>query len=155
MTTLTSPVTGAAISGLTSPSYTVTSVAAQAANQKSWNITALGGTQSGVDAHSLSRPFTFTMQHPKRPAVVGTVNAIAQTVSQVPVNSYVYRTRKGVTPVSGLSVNRISSAETTVNVPAGSELSDLVNLRAMLSCHVGCLTQIVDQIDDAIVAGSN
>ena len=58
---LTSPITGAAVTGLTSPTYTVAVDTPPNTWSKQWAVTALGGTQTGVDtSSSASRPFTLT-----------------------------------------------------------------------------------------------
>jgi hypothetical protein len=57
----TSPVTGAAQSGLTAPTYTLTADVAPAQNAKQYAVTALGGTQTGVISHSVAAPFTLAM----------------------------------------------------------------------------------------------
>lgn len=56
--TLTSPITGAAQTGFTSPTYTLTSDLAPDNNGKQVAVTALGGTQVGVTTHSVAAPFT-------------------------------------------------------------------------------------------------
>jgi hypothetical protein len=61
----TSPVTGAAQTGLTSPTYTLSTDVAPSINGKQHAITALGGTQTGVNSHSVAAPFTCTFVRPQ------------------------------------------------------------------------------------------
>jgi len=62
---ITTPITGAAQTGLTSPTYTNVGMAGPDANVKQVAVTALGGTQTGVDVHSVARPFTISFWWPK------------------------------------------------------------------------------------------
>lgn len=52
--TLTSPITGAAQTGFTTPTYTHVSDVAPEANGRQVAVTALGGTQTNVIAHSVA-----------------------------------------------------------------------------------------------------
>jgi len=61
----TNPVTGAAQTGLTSPTYTLVADIAPDVNGRQWAVSALGGTQTGVRTHSASDPFTITVMRPK------------------------------------------------------------------------------------------
>jgi hypothetical protein len=74
--TLTSPITGAAQTGLTAPTYTHTPDVAPAASGRQVAVTALGGTQTGVLAHTVSSPFTLTFFKPSVSKVLGKVNLI-------------------------------------------------------------------------------
>ncbi len=148
----TSPVTGAAQTGLTSPTYTITVDTAPAPNAKQWAITALGGTQTGVDAHSVARPFTLTMFKPLVARVLGVINALTGRVSNVPMNVYTVITRKGVTPLAGQpSVTAV--LETRLAIPAGADIADPANLRAALSAHFGAIAQQSAGIGDTTVNG--
>lgn len=146
-----SPVSGATVPGLTSPTYTLTADKAPNAYSSQWAVTAKGGTQTNVDTSSASRPFTFTFQ---RPANVRILAAVDQNnvLRVVPVNNYVARTRKGVTPLAG-QMSRIMMIETSFGVPAGSDLADPDNLAAGVSLHVGLLSQMSSGIVDTLKTG--
>lgn len=101
MITLPGSITGAAQTGFTSPTYTTSPDAAVDTNQKQVAITALGGTQAGVDVHSVSRPFVVSASRPKQFAVLGKPNPTTGLIADVPVNKYKVRTIKGVTPLTG------------------------------------------------------
>jgi hypothetical protein len=148
----TSPVTGGAQTGLTSPTYTLTTDTPPAINAKQFAVTALGGTQTGVDTHSVARPFTITMFRPTTPKVLGSPNPVTGVVSDVPNNVYTVLVRKGVTPLAGQSA-RIALFEGRMQVPAGSELADAANIRAMLSAAFGVLMQQSAGIGDTTVSG--
>lgn len=152
MFNVTSPVTGSAQTGLTSPTYTLTADTAPAPNGKQWAITALGGTQAGVDTHSVARPFTLSVFKPLVARVLGVINALTGRVPSVPRNVYTVITRKGVTPLAGQpSENAV--IETRVSVPAGADLADPANLRAALSLHFGAVIQQSAGIGDTVVTG--
>ena len=145
-----SPVTGGAQSGLTSPTYTLTADTAPSSNGKQYAITALGGTQTGVDTHSVARPFTLTMFRPTTPRVLGQPNPVTGRVSSIPNNVYAVITRKGVTPLAGqASVNLV--IETRISVPAGSDIADAPNIRAALSLHCGAVWAQSSGIGDTTV----
>jgi hypothetical protein len=148
---ISSPVTGAAQTGLTSPTYTMTADVAPNAQGKQQAVTALGGTQTGVRTHSASDPFTVTIE---RPAVIRQVPVVAAsgTLPQVPRNVYVLRVRKGVLPVAG-QAPQPALLELRMNVPAGSDTADPANLRAALSLMGGAIAQVSAGLGDTLVTG--
>lgn len=143
----TSPLTGASQSNLTTPTYTLTSDTAPNARSKQYAVTALGGTQTGVDAHSVSNPFTLTFERPASYKLLGQPNPVTGVISNVGRNVYKVRTRKGVTPLSGQS-EQIMLVETTVSVPAGADTADANSIEAALSCHIGALSDMDAEIGD-------
>lgn len=149
---LSSPVTGSAQTGLTSPTYTLTLDASPANNARQYAVTALGGTQTGVEAHAVSQPFTITSWRPANYKVLGTPNPVTGIIPNVQNNTYRVLTRKGVLPLAGQPF-RTASVETTINVPAGSDLADPESIRAMLSAHIGSLSQASAGIGDTTVSG--
>lgn len=146
-----SPITGTAQTGLTSPTYTVTSMAGPDANVKQWAVTALGGTQTGVDVHSVSRPFTISFWFPKILRVLPFLNSSGQLPS-VPMNVYKWITRKGVTPLAGQPSTTLVIT-TEMSVPAGSDTVDAANIRAALSAHFGAVSQQSAGSGDTLVSG--
>lgn len=147
----TSPVTGSAQTGLTSPTYTNVAMSAPDVNAKQIAVTALGGTQTGVDSHSVARPFTVAFWWPKILRVLPSLNSSGQLPS-VPMNVYKVITRKGVTPLAG-QPSKTMIITSTIEVPAGSDLADPANVRAALSCHIGAFTQQSAGIGDTSVSG--
>jgi len=146
-----SPITGAAQTGLTSPTYTHTSMAGPDANVKQVAVTALGGTQTGVDVHSVARPFTISFWWPKVLRILPALGSNA-VLPSVPVNVYKCITRKGVTPLSG-QASRTMLVTTTIEVPSGADTADAANVRAALSAHIGALSQQSAGIGDTGVSG--
>jgi hypothetical protein len=146
-----SPVTGGAQTGLTSPTYTLTVDTAPTALGKQYAVTALGGTQTGVRTHSATDPFTVTMERPKDfrgvPSVVS-----GSSLPQVPRNKYVLRVRKGAIPVTAQAAQP-ALFELVMNIPAGSDVNDPANLRAGLSLLFGVASQVSSGIGDTCVTG--
>jgi hypothetical protein len=149
---VTSPVTGAAQTGLTTPTYTHVSDTAPDVNAKQYAVTALGGTQTGVTVHSASSPFTLAFWRPKILKILGVVDPVTGQLKSVPVNTYKVITRKGVTPLAGQSV-RTMVVNSTIDIPAGSDLADAPNVRAALSLHIGALSQVSAGLGDTTVTG--
>jgi len=149
---LTSPLTGASQSDLTTPTYTLASDTPPNARSKQWAVTALGGTQTGVDVHSVSNPFTITFERPASFKQLGQPNPVTGVVSNVGRNVFTVRTRKGVTPLSGQS-EQIMLVETKISVPAGSDTADATSIQAALSAHIGALSDMDAEVGDLAIDG--
>lgn len=148
-----SPVTGAAITGLTSPTYTLTADTAPAANAKQYYVSALGGTQAGVTTHSVGSPFTLSMWRPLTLQIVSFFNSFTGFTKKNPKNSYKVITRKGVTPVAGAAVE-VALCTVTIEVPAGAESYDAVNVKALLSAAFGATWATAQGISDTAATGT-
>jgi hypothetical protein len=70
----------------------------------------------------------------------------------VPVNTYVVNTRKGLTPLAG-QASVLGSIRSQINVPAGTDLADPANVRAMISAHIGALQQMSAEIGETALTG--
>lgn len=145
-------ITGAAQTGFTTPGYTTTVDTPTDVNSKQVAITAITGTQAGVDAHSVARPFTVSFSRPKQFQVLGKPNPTTGVISNVPRNTYKLLTRKGVTPLAGQAPVP-ALVRTEIEVPAGSDVADPSNLRALLSAHIGTLTAIAAGLGDTTING--
>lgn len=150
--TLTSPVTGAAQTGFTSPTYTLVSDLAPDNNGKQVAVSALGGTQAGVTVHSVAAPFTTTFVRPRVFRSLGKPNPTTGVIKDVPRNTYKCITRKGVTPLAGQAFATMQIT-TIIDVPAGSDTADPANIRAALSMHIGSLSQQSAGAGDSVVSG--
>lgn len=149
---LTSPITGAAQTGLTSPTYTHVADTAPQPTGKQVAVTALGGTQTGVNAHSVAAPFTITVFRPAVFKQLGKANPTTGIISNVPNNVYKVITRKGVLPLAGQAYRNML-VTTLIEVPAGADLADPANIRAALSAHIGALNQQSAGVGDTAVNG--
>lgn len=147
-----SPVTGAAVSGLTSPTFTLVSDTAPSQNGKQYAVTTLGGTQTNVETHSVSKPFTVTFFRPQVLKTLPAANPVTGIIRDVPMNTYKLITRKGVMPSSGQApvVARIT---TTIDVPAGSDSYEPEDLKALASIHAGVLWAEAQDVVDAMLTG--
>jgi hypothetical protein len=150
--TVTSPITGAAQTGLTSPTYTMTADTAPDNNGKQYAVTALGGTQTGVESHSVAAPFTLTFVRPKVFKALGKPNPVTGVISSVPRNVYKQITRKGVLPLAGQPYATML-VTTIIEVPAGADLADPEDVRAALSLHIGQLDTVSAGIGDTGITG--
>lgn len=145
-------VTGTAQTGLTNPTYTTATDRAVESNVLQAVITTLGGTQAGVDAHSISRPFVLSVARPKQFNALGKPNPTTGLIASVPYNEYRGKTVKGVLPLAGQPSKNLI-IETTIKVPAGADTADPVNIRAALSAHFGMLHGVSAGFGDTTVTG--
>lgn len=149
---VTSPVTGAAQTGFTSPTYTVITDTAPDVNGRQYAVTALGGTQAGVRAHAVSDPFTITATRPKSPRTLGSPSPVTGRYPPPAKNQYTYVLRKGVNFAAN-QAPELMLARLTVEVPAGSDAYDSANVRAGLSLLFGVVAQQSAGFGDMTVNG--
>jgi hypothetical protein len=148
---LSSPVTGAAQTGFTSPTYTLTADIAPDNNGKQWAVTALGGTQVGVTAHSMSSPFTITHTRPKVVRSLGKPNPTTGLIANVPRNTFKVIVRKGTTPAVNQPYQTMLGT-VSLDVPAGADTYDAPNVRALCSLLAGALWQVASGQGDTLVS---
>ncbi len=149
---ISSPITGGAQTGLTSPTYTLTLDTSPDTNARQKAVTALGGTQTGVTTHSVSSPFTLTAWRQKIFKVLGKPNPTTGLIAVVPNNTTSLVTKKGVTPLAGQPI-RTMTVKTVIDVPAGADTADPANVRAALSAHIGALSSVSAGVGDTVVTG--
>jgi hypothetical protein len=149
---LSSPITGGAQTGFTSPTYTIVSDIAPDVNGKQVAVSALGGTQTGVVVHSTSSPFTVTSVRPKVFKQLGQPNPVTGSLPSVPKNQWVILVRKGVTPLAGQPA-ALMNIKITMDIPAGADVADAPNIRAAISAAVGALNQQSAGIGDTVISG--
>jgi hypothetical protein len=149
---LSSPVTGAAQTGFTTPTYTHVADQQPDVNAKQYAVTALGGTQAGVTISSVASPFVFSWWKPKVFRYLGKPNPTTGLITSVPRNVWKGITVKGVLPLTGQPYQNLV-VTTTIEVPAGSDTADAPNIRAALSMHLGSLSQLSAGIGDTAVSG--
>lgn len=149
----TSPVTGATQTGLTSPTYTIAADSNPSQYGKQYYVSALGGTQTGVLAHSVASPFTLSAFRPAVLKSLQPVNPVTGVLRSVPMNTYKVITRKGLIPLAGQS-SKTGLIKTDLDIPAGADLADPLSVRAMISAHIGLLTQISDALGSTTLTGT-
>lgn len=149
-----SPVTGGAQTGFTSPTYTIVQeVGPDQVNGKQHYVSALGGTQTGVTIHTVASPFTVFFSKPK---VLKTLQAVAGQlglIKNVPRNKYKFIVRKGVVPLAG-QPSDIAIFRGEFEIPAGAEAADPANIRALTSMVVGILNQTSSGLGDTFITGA-
>lgn len=147
-----SAITGATVPGFTTPTYTPTADVSPSANGKQWAITAIGGTQSGVDLNSVSKPFTVSFFRPAILKALPAANPVTGVVKNIPVNTYKMITRKGANPALN-QAPQIVRITTIFEVPAGVDTYEPEDLKAAVSAHIGALNQQSSGIADTLVQG--
>lgn len=149
---LTSPVTGAAVTGITSPTYTVAADIAPTILGKQYVVTALGGTQTDVSVHSLSSPFFVSFTRPTTFKPLSLVNPSTGRLASVPRNTWKMIVAKGATPLAGQAAVPILFRGEFV-VPAGVDTADPNEIRAFVSFLAGTLSQSASGIAAAMIDG--
>lgn len=147
-----SPITGAAVAGLTSPTYTFVWDVAPSINGKQFAVTALGGTQTGVDVNTVSKPFTTSFFRPPALKTLPQANPVTGVIKSVPVNTYKLITRKGAAPAAN-QTNTTCRITTVIEVFAGTDTYEPEDLRAMVSLHFGTGWTTATGIADTIISG--
>lgn len=147
-----SVITGATVPGFTTPTYTPSADVAPAANGKQYAITAIGGTQTGVDLNSVSKPFTISFFRPSILRGLPAANPVTGVVKSVPVNTYKMITRKGALSAAN-QAPQLVKITTIFEVPAGVDTYEPEDLKAAVSAHLGALTQQSSGIADTLVTG--
>lgn len=145
-------VTGQPITGLTTPTYTVTTDVGPTLASKQWAITALGGTQTGVNTHTPSKPFTVTFKRPATLKSLGSLNPTTGRYSTIPVNEYAMIVRKGMSVDAVYTGNiGIGSIDVRVKIPAGADIAAAAEVSALFSAAIGALTQQAQGFKDTAV----
>lgn len=149
---LTSPITGGAQTGFTSPTYTHVADVAPDVNGRQVAVSALGGTQAGVTAHSVASPFTVTIVRPKSFKTLSPVVPGTGLLPSVPKNPWKIIVRKGVTPLAGQPAS-VMLIKIELDVPAGADTADAPNIRAAISAAIGALNQQSAGLGDTVISG--
>lgn len=144
-----SPITGSAITGLTSPTYTLTADNPPDSNSKAWVITALGGTQTGVSVHKNEMPFRIVVRRPKQVKIPGARNLTNGQYVKSGKNNYEFLIVKGANVLDAFSSAQYENilARLTVSVPAAIG-NDSEQLLAMMSLLGGFTTNILQGLTD-------
>lgn len=150
---LSSPVTGAAQTGFTTPAWVLTADTPRNLNSKMWAVTSATGTVTGVDFNSASSPFKIEVSRPVVLRAVPPANAITGIIANsIPVNEYRWTCWKGAKPAAN-NVAITAQAILTVRVPAGTDTYEPEDIRAMLSLIIGALNQQSAGFGDTAVSG--
>lgn len=146
------PITGAAVSGLTSPTYTIAADMAPTPLGKQYVVTALGGTQADVSVHSLSSPFFVSFTRPPMFKPLSLVNPSTGRLISVPRNTWKMVVGKGATPLAGQAAVPILFRG-DFNIPAGVDTADPNELRAFMSFIGGLFWAQASGISASLIDG--
>lgn len=146
-----SSTTGATVTGLTSPTYTLVDDVPPVVNAKQKTVSALGGTQGSASANTISEPFTATFYRPAAVKQLPPANAATGLRGSVPNNQYRLVIRKGGEAASGVPV--VAIARITLDIPAGMDSYDPDNVRALVSFMVGLLNEESADLAETLLTG--
>jgi len=149
---VTSPVTGGAQTGFTSPTYTLVADKSIDVNSTQYAVTALGGTQTGVRASAVSDPFTIAVSKPKNPRALPSPNPITGKYGDVPFNRTSIVVRKGMNFAAN-NAPLIGYVRVYIDVPAGADAYDAANVRAAISLAIGELSAQSAGVGDSACTG--
>lgn len=150
--TVSSPVTGGAQTGFTSPTYTLVDDVPPNSNSKQKAVSAVGGAGNTPSLHSASNPFTVTTSRPAVLKAAPVVNPITGVMGNSPRNVYSVIVRKGHVPGSAQNP-QISVIRADFPVVAGADVQDPINVRAGASLAIGAIWQMSAGIGDTMVSG--
>jgi len=151
--TLTSPITGAAQTGFTAPTYTlIADMSPDGNNGKQVAVSALGGTQTGATYHTVDSPFLLNFVRPKVFKSLSKPNPTTGIIKDVPVNNFKLVTLKGVTPSVNQPYAKLQIT-TIISCPAGAATYDAANVKAAISAHLGALAQQSAGVGDTVING--
>lgn len=146
---VTTPVTGSAQTGFSSPSFVVASDAAPNAYSKQYAVTSLTGAGS-ADPHGASKPFTLTFSRPQSVRSAPVPNPTTGVMGNSPRNTYSVLVRKGTVP--GTNQNpQTMVLRCDLAVVAGADLVEPDDVRAGLSLLIGGLSQQSAGIGDMLI----
>lgn len=143
-------ITGATVPGFTTPGYNVTVDQPPDAFSKQWAILSTSGTQAGVDAHAGSKPFTITFSKVQNYKYAPKVNANGFLSGPVPRNVFKILGRKGAVPVTGQASN-IVLFRAEIDMPAGVDVVEPEDVKALLSAFIGALSQVSSGLADTVL----
>lgn len=144
-------VTGAAQTGFTSPTYTLANDLPPDNTSRQYVVTAVGGTQTGARASTAGDPFTLTIRKAPYKALPAK-NPVNGSYGNVPLNRIEILGRKGVFIDSAQSI-RPMNLRLIAEIPAGAELNDAVNIRALVSCFLGQMAEEAADYGDTLITG--
>lgn len=146
-----SSITGAAQTGLTSPTYTLGVDMAPVQNARQYVVTALGGTQTNARENTNGDPFTVLVRKSSYKALPPK-NPVTGAYGNVPLNKVELLFRKGL-KIDSAGTIRVGNIRVIAEIPAGAESSDAVNIRALCSFFMGLLAEEAADYGDSLVAG--
>lgn len=146
------PLTGATVTGLTSPTYTLAADVAPTIQGKQFVVTALGGTQTDVATHSVASPFLVSLTRPATFKPLSLVNSSTGRLTSVPRNAWKMIFMKGATPLAGQAPVPIL-ARIEFLIPAGVDAADPNEVRALMSFMGGLFNNQANGLASSFIDG--
>lgn len=144
-----SSITGGTEAAFTTPTYTLTSDSAPEALSRLWIVSALGGTQTDVRSHSGGDPFRLLVRRfPYR--VLPPKNPNNGAYGSVPNNKAEIIVTKGL-KIDSAGTIRNGEVRITVSLPAGCEVNDPKNVRALGCFSLGLWTEEAQDFNDSMI----
>lgn len=131
-------VTGAAVTGLTSPTFTLAVDTSVSMYGKKAVVDAIGGTQPGVLKHSLDSQFYIDVKRPSDYKKLGTINPVTGQLRDVPKNTFTVNLGKGTVPAMNQPAENFP-IKIEFRIPAGSTTYSENDSKAALSLLIGWL----------------
>lgn len=131
----TSPITGAAVTGLTTPTMTFVEDQAPNGNARKFVVTSLGGTQTGCEAHSNASPYFLLVTRPANVKTLPRINPGTGQYVSIPKNVVRVQLVKGATIGSTVPQEDTILFDGYFKTPAGIDLAanDTEELKTALS----------------------
>lgn len=149
---VTSPVTGGAQTGFTSPTYTLQNDSYPTTFGKQYAVSAVGGSGNTPRLHSISDPFTIALARAAVVRQLQTPNPVTGRYGSIARNVHKAFTRKGVNYAAN-QAPEVMNITTEFSVPVGADSYNPVDVRAACSLHLGALWASSAGIGDTCVTG--
>lgn len=144
--------TGAAQTGLTTPTYTYVETGSPDPTARRYVVTTLGGTQTNVRVAAADDPFELNLRRDRTYKVLPPRNPVNGSYGNVPLNKTEFLFRKGL-KIDSIGTIRVGNIRVISELPAGSESNDAINIRALWSFAIGTLSEESADIGDSQIAG--
>lgn len=148
---LAGPTAAVTTAALTSATYTFTAALANDNRSKAFIMSSFGGTQTGVQAHTVDAPKKFVVKNPSQFLQPSGYNVSSGRYGKVPKNS---------TRVVGTGSAKVSATQwetipiaLDIAVPAGSLSYDRANVEASVLMFIAALYDQKEEIIQALYDG--
>lgn len=145
-----SSTTGGAVTGFTSPAFTLVDDTAPVVNAKQKTVTNVSGVGTATP-NTASRPFTATFYRPAAISQLPAANPVTGKRGQIPNNEYKLIIRKGGFASSDTPCTAV--ARLSISVPAGMDSYNADEVKALVSFLVGLLNEESNDLADTLVTG--
>jgi hypothetical protein len=114
-------------------------------------VTAIGGTQTNVRASTAGDPFTVLVRKfPYR--ALPARNPTTGLYGNIPRNKVEFLFRKGM-KVDSAGLIIPGDMRVSLSIPAGAEINDAPNIRAMVCFALGLFNEEAEDIAESVISG--